>query len=315
MDFLNRIDIKAVGKSVIERLIQTGAFDRLGTANQRQRETLLGNFERAVEYAQNIKDDKKFGQASLFGETGEKEYPDFEFEAFPDSGRAEKLKTEKELIGFYFSGHPMDEYREIWQKTVKVDLSRPESLVPGTQILAGLVKNVKPKPTKSGEKMAFATLQDYNGEIELTFFPSAWKKCQDKIEEEKVTILKGKIEHQKDRDKYSFTVDEYLEADEAEKAIRDEEAQSRKWDKYRNIWKYAKDLELRFLDTTAAARAEPGTYTVIGVIKSLRTHIDSKGKEMAFVTMQDQRGEIDLVFFARTWENCKAIVAVDETLA
>jgi len=78
MDFLERVEIKAVGRSVIEKLIETGAFDNLG----KTRETLLGNLERAVEYAQGIKDDKKFGQGSLFGDTGEKEYPDFEFENF-----------------------------------------------------------------------------------------------------------------------------------------------------------------------------------------------------------------------------------------
>ena len=311
IDFLNRADIKAVGKSVIEKLIQTGAFDSLG----KNREILLGNFERAVEYAQSIKDDRKFGQASLFGDTGEKEYPDFVFEAFPEKGRAEKLKTEKELIGFYFSGHPMDEYRDLWQRAVKVDLGRPETLNPGTQILVGLVKNIKPITTKTGDKMAFATLEDYNGEMELTFFSSLWKKCQDKIEAEKVTILKGKIEYQKEKDKRSFTVVEYLEADDLERVVKDEEAHARKWDKYRNIWKYANDLDLRFPDLSSLENVEPGTYTVIGVIRSLRLHIDSKGKEMAFVNIQDQKGEIDLVFFARTWENCKALVSVDEILA
>ena len=163
--------------------------------------------------------------------------------------------------------------------------------------------------------MAFATLEDYNGEMELTFFSGLWKKCQDKIQPEKVTILKGKIEYQKEKDKRSFTVDEYLEADDLERALKEEEARSRKWDKYRNIWKYAKDLDLRFLNLAASGNAEPGTYSIIGVIKSLRPHIDSKGKEMAFAGIQDQRGEIDLVFFARTWENCKALVSVDEILA
>ncbi|MCL2380460.1 MAG: DNA polymerase III subunit alpha [Treponema sp.] len=311
MDFLDRVDIKAAGKSVIERLIQTGAFDRLG----RTRETLLGNLERAVEYAQNIKDDKKFGQGSLFGDTGEKEYPDFVFESFPETGRAEKLKTEKELIGFYFSGHPMDEYREIWQKAVKVNLGRPETLNPGTHILVGLLKNIKPITTSKGEKMAFATLEDYNGEIELTFFSGPWRKCQDRVEAEKVTILRGKLDYQKERDKRGFSVDECLDADSAEQAIREEEARERKWDRYNNVWKYAKELDLRFPDLGAQADVRPGTYTIIGVLKSLRTHIDSKGKEMAFAAIQDQRGEMDVVFFARVWENCKAVVAVDEILA
>jgi DNA polymerase-3 subunit alpha len=315
MDFLNRVDIKAVGKSVIEKLIQTGAFDRLGTT----RETLLGNLERAVEYAQNIKDDKKFGQGSLFGDVGEKEYPDFEFEDFPELSQADKLKTEKELIGFYFSGHPMDEHRDIWQRAVKVDLGSEESLVSGAQnsslILVGLLKNIKPITTGKGDKMAFAVLEDYNGEIELTFFSSAWKKCQNRIETGKVAILKGKIEYQKSKDKRSFIVDEYLEPDEVERALREEEAEARKWDKFRNVWKYAKDLDLRFPDLGAPANLESGTYTVIGILKSIRTHVDKKGKEMAFGALQDEKGEIDLLFFSRAWENCKALVAVNEMLA
>ena len=311
MDFLNRVDIKAVGKSVIERLIQTGAFDRLGI----ERETLLGNFERAADYVQKIKDEKKFGQGSLFGDTGEKEYPDFEFEKFPAQSRADKLKTEKDLIGFYFSGHPMDEYRELWGKLVKADLGRPEALVSGSQILVGLIKSVKVITTSKGDKMAFSALEDYNGEIELTFFTGAWEKCRNKIENDKIAILKGKIDYQADKDKRSFIVDECLEVNEAERAANEEEAQERKWDKYRNIWKYAGELDLCLLDLSNPAKAEPGTYTSFGIIKSLRTHFDKNGKEMAFGTIQDFRGEVDIMFFAKTWENCKAVVAVDEILA
>ena len=310
MDFLNRVDIKTVGKSVIEKLIQTGAFDKLDS----RRETLLSNLERAVDYVQSIKDEKKYGQASLFGGTGEKEYPDFEFENFPETGRQEKLKIEKELIGFYFSGHPMDEYREFWKKAVKADLGRPDTWVTGGQILMGLIKNIKTIDTNKG-KMAFASLEDYNGEIELTFFSSVWEKVQDKIENGKVAILKGKIDYQADKDKYSFLVEESIDVAELERAAKEEEAQARKWDKYRNVWKYAKDLDLYIPDLSEPGRIEPGIYNIIGVIKSLRIHVDKKGKDMAFAGIQDTQGEIDLVFFARTWENCKALVAVDEIVA
>ena len=336
MDFLNRVDIKAVGKSVIERLIRTGAFDNLGEKRKIRREVLLGNLERAVEYVQNIKDDKKFGQGSLFGDTGENEYPDFEFEDFPEISRAEKLNTEKELIGFYFSGHPMDEYKKLWEQLVKVNLGQGESLVPGrgiagqknvnglktgSQILIGLVKNIKVITTSRGDKMAFAALEDYNGEIELTFFTAAWQECQNKVAADKVAILKGRIDYQADRDKYSFIVEECLEADEAGRTIRTDEAMERKWDKYRNIYKHAKSLGLNILNTGDLANAKSGTYTVIGTLRSLRTHIDKKGKEMAFASLQGEgspeypRDEMDLVFFARTWENCKALVALDEMLA
>jgi DNA polymerase-3 subunit alpha len=213
MDFLNRVDIKAVGKSVIERLIQTGSFDNLGT----RRETLLGNLEQAVEYVQKIKDGKKFGQGSLFMDTGEKEYLDFRFEEFPEISSADKLKTEKELIGFYFSAHPMDEYKVVWENLVKADLGHPETLVLGNHILVGLIKNIKIITTSKGDRMAFAALEDYNGEIELTFFPMAWERCKEKIENDKVAILKGKIEYLQSKDKRSFTVSS---VEDTEKMIR-----------------------------------------------------------------------------------------------
>jgi len=310
LDFLNRVDIKAVGKSVIEKLIQTGSFDNLG----RRRETLLGNLEQAVEYFQKIKDGKKFGQVSLFMDTGEKEYQDFRFEEFPEISKADKLKTEKELIGFYFSAHPMDEYRAVWKDLVKADLGHPEAFVLGNHILVGLIKNIKAITTSKGERMAFATLEDYNGEIELTFFPEAWTHCREKIENDKVAILKGKIEYQQNRDKRSFTVDECLELDEIANAVIANKEEARQWDRFANIRKYAKDMDINLLDL-GKGKPEAGTYIAIGMLKSIRTHVDKNGKEMAFGTLQDPGGEIDILFFAKTWENCKAKAVVDEVLA
>ena len=310
LDFLNRVDIKAVGKSVIEKLIQTGSFDNLG----RRRETLLGNLEQAVEYVQKIKDGKKFGQVSLFMDTGEKEYLDFKFEEFPEISRADKLKTEKELIGFYFSAHPMDEYQAVWKDLVKADLSRPEALVLGNHILVGLVKNVKVITNRKGDRMAFAMLEDYNGEIELTFFPGAWTQCGEKIENDKVAILKGKIEYQQNRDKRSFTVDDCLDLDDIANVEIVNKEDMRQWDRFANIRKHAKDMEINLLDF-GRGKAEAGTYIAIGMLKSIRTHVDKKGKEMAFGSLQDPNGEIDVLFFAKTWENCKDKAVVGEILA
>ena len=163
--------------------------------------------------------------------------------------------------------------------------------------------------------MAFASLEDYNGELETTFFPGIWEKYRDTLVTDKVAILKGKIDYQQSRDKRSFTVDECLDADEAAKLSKADEARERKWDKYRNIWKYAADMDLRIPDLGDPARVEPGTYTVLGIIKSLRIHKDKNDKEMAFGAIEDFRGEIDLVFFSRAWENCKAVTAVDEVTA
>jgi DNA polymerase-3 subunit alpha len=311
MDFLNRVDIKGVGKSVIERLIQSGALDRLGVS----RETLQGNFERAIEYAQSKQDDKKFGQTNLFDDPGTSEFPDFEFEPFPEMSRMDKLNLEKQLIGFYFSGHPMDEYRPLWERAVKLDLGRPETFVPGNYLFVGLIKSLKTITTGKGGKMAFAALADFKGEVELTFFPRIWEDCQDKIAEDRIAVIRGKLEYQQDKDRHNVVAEECISLNDVEAQLEKEEAQARKWDKYRNIWKYAAGLDLRIPDLSAPGKSTPGANPAGGLLKSLRAPTDKNGKEMAFGVLEDPRGEIDLVFFSRTWENCKALAAVDEMLA
>jgi DNA polymerase-3 subunit alpha len=303
IDFLDRVNIKTVGKSVVGLLIQTGAFEGFGVS----RSTLLGNLERAVEYAQNKKDGKQFGQTSLFEDTGEKEYPDFVFDSFPEISRAEKLKTEKELIGFYFSGHPMDDYKDLWRRVVKADLGKIETFASGICVLLGIIKTVKTITTSKGGKMAFASLADFNGEIEVIFFSGIWERCQDKIEADKVAILKGKIEYQKDKDRYSFVADDWVTPEEAEAVAAQAEIQARKWSKYRNVWKYKADLKL-----SNPASASKGTYTIAGFLMSLREITDKKGNAMAFGALKDFEGEIDLVFFASVWKECKDLLTVDE---
>ncbi|MDL2229390.1 DNA polymerase III subunit alpha [Treponema sp. OttesenSCG-928-L16] len=217
MDFLERLDIKTVGKKVIELLIKTGAFDSFGMS----RSSLAGNLERAVEYAQNKKDDKKFGQSSLFEDSGEKEYPDFEFEPQQEWSRLEQLRNEKELIGFYFSGHPMDEYKAFWERAVSLDLAHPERSSPDREyVLVGILKSLKPYQTKNGRWMGFASLGDYKGDIDVTFFPDIWEKTRDLLMVDGIFAFKGKIDRSRDRP--SFLVNSLLDMEElAEKSYRE----------------------------------------------------------------------------------------------
>jgi DNA polymerase-3 subunit alpha len=190
MDFLDRVNIKTVGKKVVELLIKTGAFDGFGLS----RAILAGNLEQTVDYAQNKKEDKKYGQSSLFENTGEKDYPDFVYKPFPEWDRMQQLTIEKELIGFYFSGHPLDDYREVWRQEVTVDLAHPENSPDGTYTLIGIVKTVRPQMTKKGVEMGFVTLMDYNGEIELVFFPKEWAAHRDKIHPNDKLAVRGRID-------------------------------------------------------------------------------------------------------------------------
>jgi DNA polymerase-3 subunit alpha len=296
IDFLRRVDIKAVGKSVIEKLIQTGAFDRFGAS----RETLQGNLERVVEYVQNQKEDQQLGQSSLFEESGEKEYADFVFEVFPETSRMEKLKIEKQLIGFYFSGHPMDEYRDLWRRAVKADLGRPEDLVPGGCILMGMIKSFKVINTKSG-KMAFTTLADYNGEIEMTFFPKAWEACQDQIGEDRFVIVRGKIEYQEDKDRLSFLAEECVAPGDVEALLEKEEAVTRQLDEYRAVWQGETELNI-----SRPEKADPKEeYLLVGILKDLRQFRTQKGNDMAYAVLTDYNGEIGVTFFPKAWNEMR----------
>ena len=305
MDFLDKVDFKLAGKGIAERLIQTGAFDCFGI----KRETLMGNLERAIDYAQKNKEDRQFGQASLFGDSSGAALPEFQFEEFPDMSRAERLNIEKQLIGFYFSGHPMDEYREIWQESVKVNLGDIEHLPPGNCMLIGLIQSIKTHTGKSG-KMAFSTLADYNGEIEITFFPKIWEKCQNYIEVDKVAILRGKIEYQKDKARRGFIVDDWVSRHEIDQTLAELETQERRWEKFRSAWDYMADLK-----SGNIANTEKGKYTALGFLKSLREFKDKNGNEMAFGTLQDFEGEIDLVFFSKDWGQCRDFLKLDEFVA
>ena len=305
LDFLARVDVKLIGKSVIDKLIQTGAFDGFGMS----RENLLGNLSRAMDYVQNQKDDKKFGQSSLFGDTDEKEYADFIFENFPEKSHLEKLKDEKQLIGFYFSGHPMDQYRPLWEKAVQADLSHPETIEPINQILIGIVKTIRIINSKTG-KMASITIADYNGEIETIFFPNTWNNNQDRVREDEITIVRGRIDYQKNRERYSFIVESVIDIREAESAIAEEEATRRKREKFRNAWLYMADLK-----SGSLAQAVKGNYTVVGQLSDLREKQDRNGNDYAFGVLHDFEGDIDLIFFTKIWCENREFLSTGEFVA
>ncbi|MCL1959589.1 MAG: DNA polymerase III subunit alpha [Spirochaetes bacterium] len=306
LDFLDRVDIKAVGKKVIELLVQTGAFDSLGIT----RETLAGNLERAVEFALKKKEDRLKGQTSLFEDSDEPEFGEYKFEEFPAKSREERLNLEKQLMGFYFSGHPMDEYREIWQQAVNINLGQVETYKIGNCVLVGIIKNVKTIMTAKGSKMAFAVLADYNGEIEVTFFSGTWQRYENEIENDKVVILKGKIDYQKDKDKYTFIADSIVRKNDVDKVIKEVKEIEDKFNVHKNTWLYMADLKSSFINN-----AKKGSYTIIGYLKSLRTIKDKNDNDMAFGTLQDFEGEIDIVFFSKIYGENRHLLKIDEIVA
>lgn len=212
----------------VEVCIKTGAFDKLG----QNRPTLLLNMEEAIKYVNDKNNGTDNGQGDLFGDTDEKVYADFQFKEVPDLPTMEKLNLEMEVIGCYVSGHPLDDYKDVIKKCVTLtsaDMVRAsqEAAIEKASLQAnganswaarntgkihtvlGFLHDLHIIRTKkgTGPEMAFAKLQDYSGEIELTFFPSVWNDKVDKnseqitkeglyrkIKDQTITAFKGKVE-------------------------------------------------------------------------------------------------------------------------
>ena len=217
MDFLDRVDLHSVNKRAIEVLIQTGSFDRLGQF----RSTLALNLERAVDYATHRKEATRFGQVSLFEDSGVEEFAEFAFENIEDWPQMEKLRIEKDLIGFYISGHPLDAYRKAFDRAATFDVRFPERAQKDKQYtIVGMIKTVRPYQTKAGKWMGFGSFEDFNGTIDLTFFPKTWEQCREKALPDTVWGIVGKIDTS--RDTPSFLVDSLINPDELQaKSIRE----------------------------------------------------------------------------------------------
>ncbi len=217
IDFLERVDLHTVNKRALEVLIQTGCFDNLGI----NRPTLLQNAERAVAYCENKKADGKFGQVSLFEDSGVQEFADFTFENSEDYPFLEKLRIEKELIGFYISGHPLDPYRKTIERSITLTTdAAPHAQGQKTYSMLGIVKELRTIMTKKGQPMSFAKLEDLAGSVDLTFFPKVWERCRERVTEDAIIAVSGKMDFS--REPPSFLVDELLDIDNLkEKSVKE----------------------------------------------------------------------------------------------
>ena len=229
IDFLERVNGPTINKKAIEGLIKTGAFDSLG----QNRPTLMQNLESAMRYIEAKKAGENLGQVDLFEESGEKSFEEFKFEEADDWEKMEKLNIEKEFIGCYVSGHPLDDYRDVIEKRSTCNsttiarcakqaaaeiAAKAGSKARGAKssdtlyTAVGMIKDLKPYTTKKGTEMAWASLYDFNDKIEITFFPSVWEKCKSLIVNDGVYALKGKVDPPNERNEHpSFLVEEVLD--------------------------------------------------------------------------------------------------------
>lgn len=189
-DFLDRVKDKNLNKKSLEALTKSGALDSFGI----DRGILLGNIETLLAYNKE-KEKQADNQDSLFGlMTDVSSIPRLKLAEVPNAEMKDRLAWEKELLGLYISGHPLDRYREIIAKR-EMDIKKAkETLKDGTEItIACIVEEIKPINTKNGEQMAFVRVADFSGTLETVVFPRTLVEFRSAFMPDKCIAIKGKM--------------------------------------------------------------------------------------------------------------------------
>jgi DNA polymerase-3 subunit alpha len=191
-DFLNRVKCGEINKKVMEALIKCGAFDSLG-----ERSALLYNLEKILSFAQKVQKGAAAGQMGLFGEVSKSEVAFHLDLTEPEEllTSEEKLDFERELLGIYFSEHPLDAYAEKIKMFKEAKPIAEISLSDNgkTINLVGVITNIHKILTRKNDPMAFVMVEDKSASTELIFFPNTMEKYQHLIGEGKVLYIKGKV--------------------------------------------------------------------------------------------------------------------------
>ncbi len=188
-DFCERVDTKVVNKRAIESLIMSGAFDYLDG----HRAQLFENLEIVLKASQSVQAERERGQMNLFGDVDEISST-ITFTDVPEWETSERLKREKEQLGFYVSGHPLEEYDDIIERFTTVDTQTLFEPPIGTEVyIAGMMTEMKIHVTKKGDTMAIVTLEDLDSDVEVIVFPEAYKRSVVALEEGNVVWVKGTV--------------------------------------------------------------------------------------------------------------------------
>ena len=189
VEFCEHVDLRLLNKRVLESLIKAGAFDSLGV----KRTQLLAVLDRAMELGQKRQRETESGQHGLFmGGADAPPLPPFEMPDVPDWTEAERLAAEKEVLGFYVTGHPLEKYAERLATMTRHDTSSIEEMAHDTPVtLAGILRGLRVKPSKKGDLWASAQLEDLRGSVELLVFPKAYLQMQNILKPDAALLVRG----------------------------------------------------------------------------------------------------------------------------
>lgn len=197
-DFITRMSSKEANKRTIESFIFSGAFDSFG-ANRRQ---MIEVYPKIIDEVASEKKKATSGQISLMDFMGEEEKKAFDV-AYPDVPEYDKdtfLRMEKDALGLYVSGHPLDSVKDVLSRettattldfVIDEETEKTEAVDGRNYRIGGLIDEVNLKVTRKGDNMAFLRIEDLFGTMEVVVFPNVFLRCRDKLETNKAVIIEG----------------------------------------------------------------------------------------------------------------------------
>jgi DNA polymerase III subunit alpha len=200
-DFCERVDLRRCNTRVIEALIKSGAFD----CTKVKRSQLMAVLEEAAASGKKIQQERESAQTSLFGiaeivrggNSGGNRYPEI-----PEWDEKYRLGCEKEAIGFFITGHPLDRWLADMKRFSTVDSSSITDAKERSEVkICGVSASLKEIMTKKGDRMGFITLEDLCGSIEVVIFSDVYARCSDYLKNDDPIHVTGTVEHGEKGDK------------------------------------------------------------------------------------------------------------------
>ena len=210
--FLERIDTRALNKRACEALIASGALDSFG-----HRAQMLAGLDAAFGEAVARLQEREMGQASLFGEAMGVERPKPELPTVPEWEDRDRLAREKEALGFFISGHPLDRYREVVRVFDELDAGALKRRAGNTVEMACVVTAVARQISRrDGSEWGKVTVESFQGTATVLAFKDVWQSCRDTLQTDAVVLLRGKVS---DRDRDEEDPPVFLDAAEPLKQV------------------------------------------------------------------------------------------------
>ena len=298
-DFISRMASKEkdVNKRAIENFIKAGVFDSLGGT----RKQFMSVYVSVMDHIHQDKKNNMAGQMSLFDFASEEEKEDYDVK-MPDVGEYQKenlLAFEKEVLGIYVSGHPMEEYEEIWRKKITnitsdfyLDEETGSTKVADGQeaVVGGIIADKKIKYTKNDKVMAFLNLEDLVGNIEVIVFPRDYEKNASKITEDNKVFIRGRISVEEEKDA-KLICQSIMSFDEVPKKL---------WIKFATKEKYqeasaelmdilrasdGKDTVIIYVEATKERKVLPPNMSVLAESELIQVLSEKFGQENVKVTV------------------------------